>query len=106
MAYFGLGNDVQARRAIRILRTFPAAGDTLRLAELQAYCDEIDLSFQTLTAMRQQLFIESLVNEMNDKIQSIQMSPFMANIRTDSRWGPWLAETRKMMSEDLVLSSR
>jgi hypothetical protein len=36
----------------------------------------------------------------------LQRSPFMANIRTDGRWGPWLEETRKMMSEELVLSFR
>jgi hypothetical protein len=34
------------------------------------------------------------------------MSPFMANVRTDSRWDSWLAETREMMSEKLVLSFR
>jgi DNA-binding winged helix-turn-helix (wHTH) protein/Tfp pilus assembly protein PilF len=106
MANFGLGRESEARRAISLLKTFPEAEDSLRLAELQAYCDEIDRSFQTLTAMREQLLIESLFDEMNDKIQSIQRSPFMANIRTDGRWGPWLEETRKMMSEDLVLSFR
>jgi hypothetical protein len=58
------------------------------------------------TADREQLFIESLFEKMHEQIRSVQMSPFMANIRTDSRWGPWMAETWEMMSEDLVLSFR
>ena len=36
----------------------------------------------------------------------IERSPFMGNVRDDSRWVPWLTETREMMSEDLVLSFR
>ena len=106
MAHFGLGKEWQARQAIGLLKTFPAVDDSLLLAELQAYCDEIDRTYQTLTAMRERLFVEALIGEMSGQIQRIQRSPFMDNIRADSRWDPWLAETRTMMSEDLVLSFR
>lgn len=106
MAHFGLGRELQARRAIKALNNFAEADDYLRLAELQAYCDEVERSFQTLTAMREQLFFDSLFEDMSQQIENVQMSPFMANVRSDSRWDPWLAETRAMMSEDLVLSFR
>ncbi len=106
MAHFGLGRELAARQAVAILKTFTEADDSLRLAELQAYCDEIDLSFQTLTAIRQQLLVESSIGEMDDQIRRVEMSPFMANIHTDSRWGPWVTETREMMNEELVLSFR
>jgi len=106
MANFGLGRESQARGAVMVLKSFPAADGYLRLAELQAYCDEIDLSFQTLTTMREQLIADALFDDMSYQIQSVEMSPFMANVRTDSRWDSWLAETREMMSEELVLSFR
>ena len=106
MAHFGLGRELQARRAIKALQTFPEADDYLWLAELQAYCDEIERSFRTLTAMREQLFFDSLFDDMDQQIRSIRLSPFMANVRADSRWDPWLAETRKMMDEELLLSLR
>ena len=106
MANFGLDQIAKARGAIRVLNTFPEASDVLLKAELQAYCNEIDLSFQTLTAVRGQLLAESLFVEMDIQIQIIERSPFMANIRADSRWAPWLTETREMMSENLVLSFR
>ena len=106
MANFGLNQIAKARGAIRVLNTFPEAKDVLLKAELQAYCDEIDLSFQTLTAMRGQLLVESLFAELDSQIQIVERSPFMGNVRADSRWDPWLAETREMMSENLVLSFR
>jgi hypothetical protein len=106
MANFGLDQIAKARNAIRVLNTFPEASDVLLQAELQAYCDEIDLAFQTLTAVRGQLLLESSFAEMDSQIQIVERSPFMGNIRADSRWGPWLAETREMMNENLVLSFR
>jgi hypothetical protein len=106
MANFGLDQIAKARSAIRVLNTFPEASDVLLQAELQAYCDEIDLAFQTLTAVRRQLLIESLFTEMDSQIEIVERSPFMGNVRDDSRWVPWLTETREMMSEDLVLSFR
>jgi len=106
MANFGLGRDSEAARAVSLLLSFHEAGDIFRLAELQAHCDEIKRTFQSLTAMREKLYTDSLFDEMHRQIRSIEMSPFMANVRADSRWAPWLAETRKMMDEDLVLSFR
>jgi DNA-binding winged helix-turn-helix (wHTH) protein/Tfp pilus assembly protein PilF len=106
MANFGLDQTAKARSAIRVLNTFPEASDVLLQAELQAYCNEIDLSFQTLTAVRRQLLVESLYAEMDSQIEIVERSPFMGNVRADSRWGPWLAETREMMNENLVLSFR
>jgi len=106
MANFGLVQIANARSAIRVLNTFSEASDVLLQAELQAYCDEIDLSFQTLTTVRGQLLTESLFAEMDRQIRIVERSPFMGNVRADSRWGAWLAETREMMGENLVLSFR
>jgi DNA-binding winged helix-turn-helix (wHTH) protein/Tfp pilus assembly protein PilF len=106
MAYFGLGNNTQAQGAIAVLKSFPEAGDALHLAELQAYCDEVDMSFRTLTTMRGRLITDAMFKEMHRHIESIQRSPFMANVRSDERWAGWLQETQSRIDEKLVLSFR
>ena len=100
MAGYVLGRDVAAAQAVAKLMIETGMDSMLRMAELQAYCRNIDKSFARLSQMRSALLVRADENELFNWIDNIHLSPFLATVRNDPRWESWLKQTR-----DLVLAA-
>jgi DNA-binding winged helix-turn-helix (wHTH) protein/tetratricopeptide (TPR) repeat protein len=100
MAGYALGRDEAAAKAVAKLMIESGTDSMLRMAELQAYCQNIDRSFARLNQMRSALLVQADENELSDWMTSIHLSPFLTTVRNDPRWEDWLKQTR-----DLVLAA-
>lgn len=100
MAGYALGRDEAAAQAVAKLMIETGTDSMLRMAELQAYCRNIDKSFARLSQMRSALLVRADENELFNWIDNIHLSPFLATVRNDPRWESWLKQTR-----DLVLAA-
>jgi len=100
MAGYALGRDEAAAQAVAKLMIETGTDSMLRMAELQAYCRNIDKSFARLSQMRSALLVRADENELFSWIDNIHLSPFLVTVRNDPRWESWLKQTR-----DLVLAA-
>lgn len=97
MARLAMGHKWRARRPIYRLQKNKSLEAYLRLAELRAFCEEVDESFQVLADLR-----DTLIRTETDRtfeiefFNDVRWSPFLAPIREDPRWQPWLNEIRDL----------
>jgi DNA-binding winged helix-turn-helix (wHTH) protein/tetratricopeptide (TPR) repeat protein len=92
MASFKLGQLDEAAASIGRLKSEPSAESFLHRAEIFAFCEHIEHSFDALTAMREHVLAEENPNAvLQDLRQAIDFSPVLARLRTDERWQDWLA---------------
>jgi len=101
MAEYALGRDEAAAQAVAQLMIMSGTDSMLRIAELEAYCRNIDKSFVRLNQMRAELMVRADRTELNDWMRSIHLSPFLKTVRDDPRWDDWLKRT-----QELELASR
>lgn len=92
MAHFSLGHDRAADNATNRLLSRSSINAFLRMAELEAFCDNIDRSFARLQQMRDQLWSEAEPFEVAMQSIELRVSPFLAPLRSDPRWEQWFAE--------------
>jgi len=97
MAEYALGRDEAAAQAVAKLMIESGTDSILRMAELEAYCRNIDNSFARLSQMRSALLVRADDDELFDWINSIHLSPFLSTVRNDARWEEWLEQTRELV---------
>jgi len=97
MAGYALGRDEEAAQAVAALLKQTGGDSTLRMAEIEAYCKNLDAAFRRLTQMRQELIASANPNEIEDWIFRLRLSPFLAGVRDDSRWQNWVQQTRDLV---------
>jgi DNA-binding winged helix-turn-helix (wHTH) protein/tetratricopeptide (TPR) repeat protein len=97
MAGYALGRDEAAAQAVGKLMKESGTDSILRMAELEAYCRNLDKSFARLSEMRAALLVRADGDELLDWMNTIHLSPFLAAVRNDPRWEDWLNETRELV---------
>jgi len=97
MAGYALGRDEEAAQAVARLLSQSGSDSTLRMAEIEAYCKNLDAAFLRLTQMRRELIASTNPIEIEDWIFRLRLSPFLASVRDDSRWQNWVQQTRDLV---------
>lgn len=92
MASLASGNSQRAAPAILRLASAGSIEAYFRLAELEAFCEEVDRSFGWLTKFGKQLTEARNVMQVRWYLRELQLSPFMARLHGDPRWQEWLSE--------------
>lgn len=107
MARLALGHKWRARLPLRRLKENTGAWAYLRLAELQSFCDEIEMSFATLDLMRDELIrTHTRTTYELELYNDLRWSPFLTPVRADPRWQPWIDEVRELTVASLGEASR
>ena len=97
MARLAMGHKWRASQPIRRLQKGTSVNAYFRLAELRAFCEEIDESFATLGRLRDELIRTNNKTTFEWALYNdVRWSPFLATMRSDSRWQPWLDEVREL----------
>lgn len=99
MVYHALGREREARQVTESMMLSPDLDpDTcIRLAELHAFRQNIDDSFIWLEELRQQLDQDLNPSMVYSLVLRVRQSPFLATVRADPRWEPWLTVTRQIL---------
>lgn len=97
MVYHALGREREASQVAESMMLSPDPDTCIRLAELHAFRQNIDDSFIWLEKLREQLDHDLNPVMVNIHLRRVHQSPFLAAVRTDPRWGSWLAETNKIL---------
>jgi TolB-like protein/DNA-binding winged helix-turn-helix (wHTH) protein/Tfp pilus assembly protein PilF len=97
MARLALGHNWRARLPIRRLSTDNSLAAHVRLAELRAFCLEIDSAFVVLAKINQGLRRgESVRQPAFAFFSETAWSPFLEPVRDDVRWADWLQQFRAL----------
>lgn len=92
MANHALGNYAEAKQAAARLTAGSDAHTIFRIAELAAYCVDIERSFAHLVRLRDRLVSQS-DGDLSDWLNMIHFSPFLRDVRADPRWHAWVGQT-------------
>ncbi len=97
MVYYAKGQISAGDQAAARLRGYATPDAYLRMAELEAFCQNIDKSFVRLTQMRERLVNYPHRHPMRDQFFEAQLSPFLKPVRATPHWADWRAETLEFL---------
>lgn len=89
MVLLKLGNKGLANAEMMKLRDSGELESYVRLAELFAFCGELDRSFAALGDLYSEVGHDKLALSRHGLLDDIRLSPFLAPLRTDPRWNLW-----------------
>jgi DNA-binding winged helix-turn-helix (wHTH) protein/Tfp pilus assembly protein PilF len=92
MAGLVLNRDAIAMEAIARLESSTDVESLRHLAELEAFCENIENSFAILAQLRDQVRGQGDRRKLRWQLLMIRLSPFLAPVRADPRWHEWLEE--------------
>lgn len=95
MAGLVLEREAIAMEAIARLKSSTDIESYRYLAELQAFCEDIDNSFLLLAQLRDQFRGPSEQQQWRHHLFLIRMSPFLEPVRADPRWQSWIEEANR-----------
>lgn len=95
MAGLVLDREAIAMEAIARLKSSTDIESYRYLAELQAFCENIDDSFLLLAQLRDQFRGQLDQRQWHHHLFLIRMSPFLEPVRADPRWQGWIEEANQ-----------
>jgi DNA-binding winged helix-turn-helix (wHTH) protein/Flp pilus assembly protein TadD len=97
MAALAQNREAVAAEAMARLRSSTDIESYRHRAEIEAFCENIENSFQILTQLRDQFIVRLDEQQWRRQLLMIKVSPFLAPVRADPRWQGWLEESRRIM---------